>query len=202
MSKCLILFLTLSIFCIESFGQNKTNPDKSKKESSKKNQSKTKKEEKSDPMSGFEKEMLKEQDASEIKVIEVQTNTNARPGKKGVDAQSDHVYDQATVQEQAEFPGGMQGLMEFLSAEIKYPKECLEKEISGKVYVEFVVNQKGKIGQVKVKRGVDPLLDAEAVRVVAMFPDWKPAKNMGKIVSQSYTLPIRFQIPPKEEEKK
>jgi TonB family protein len=195
MAKYLLIFLVLFFFFTDSFGQNSTKPDKPKKES-KSGSSKAKKEEKVDPMSEFDKAFMKQEDPSEIKVIEVDiTDTSLK-------APGDSIFDAAAVQEQAEYPGGMRELMKFLSSEIKYPQECEEKQISGKVWVEFVVDKKGKIAKTKVKRSAHPLLDAEAIRVVNLFLDWKPAKHKGENVSQRYLLPINFKLPPKEEDKK
>ncbi len=96
------------------------------------------------------------------------------------------------VEEQPEFPGGMASLMKYLQQNIKYPQIAKENGISGRVYVNFVVDDKGKITKIKVVRGVDPALDAEAIRVVENMPMWKPGKQRGKAVYVSYNLPINF----------
>jgi protein TonB len=57
-----------------------------------------------------------------------------------------------------------------------------------------VVNQQGKVEQVKVIRGVDPLLDREAARVISNLPDWTPGKQRGKPVKVAFTVPINFQL--------
>jgi TonB family protein len=93
---------------------------------------------------------------------------------------------------QPSFPGGNDALMNFLSRELKYPEEAKAKGIEGKVYVEFAVDETGKVKDVAVKKGVHPLLDAEAVRVVSLMPNWNPGTENGKPVSMSMVLPIAF----------
>jgi TonB family protein len=98
------------------------------------------------------------------------------------------------VDKMAEFPGGQQAMMEFLVKNIQYPKEASEKNIQGKVYVQFIVSSTGVIGDVKVARGIDPSLDAEAVRVVKLMPNWTAAEKGGKKVASQMTLPIMFKL--------
>lgn len=93
-----------------------------------------------------------------------------------------------------EFPGGLKALGKYLSNHLKYPTLARENGIEGKVFVKFVVNSKGKVDRVSVLRGTHPLLDDEAVRVVKIMPDWKPAMNQNKCVSVWYTVPISFNL--------
>ncbi|MBE7441087.1 MAG: energy transducer TonB [Flavobacteriales bacterium] len=99
------------------------------------------------------------------------------------------------VETMPEFPGGGQeALFKFLQKEMKYPQVAKENGIQGTVFVNFVVGQDGKIRDVKVLRGVNKMLDDEAVRVVKAMPSWKPGKQRGKPVSVSYNLPIKFTL--------
>ncbi len=98
------------------------------------------------------------------------------------------------VENMPEFPGGMKALYKFLSNNIKYPALARENNIQGKVYLRFVVTAKGEVDKITVARGVDPLLDKEAVRVAKMLPKWKPGMQRGKSVSVWYTLPVLFQL--------
>lgn len=77
---------------------------------------------------------------------------------------------------------------------LKYPQEAIENGIQGKVLVDFIIDEKGKVRNVKVLRGVDPLLDAAAVKVVSASPDWKPARNLGKKVSCEMSLYVEFRL--------
>ena len=99
------------------------------------------------------------------------------------------------VEEMPEFPGGMSGLMEYLRDNLKYPVKAKEKKIEGRVTAAFVVSRDGSIRDVQIVRGVDPDLDAEAIRVIKSMPNWKPGKQRGKNVAVKYTLPINFRYP-------
>ena len=98
------------------------------------------------------------------------------------------------VEEMPEFPGGMGECMKWLGQNIKYPAEAKEKGVQGRVIVQFVVEKDGTIVNAKVVRGVDPDLDAEALRVVNQSPKWKPGKQKGEAVRVKYTLPIMFRL--------
>lgn len=92
------------------------------------------------------------------------------------------------------YPGGQAAIMQYLTKEVKYPAEALKKGISGNVLVQFVVGKKGKLSDFKVVRGVDPLLDAEALRAVKGLPGkWIGGRNKGKRVRVLYTIPVNFQ---------
>lgn len=96
------------------------------------------------------------------------------------------------VEEQPEFPGGYAALMNYLKQNMKYPQIAKENGITGRVWLNFVVDDKGNIIKIKVVKGVDPSLDAEAVRVVQGMPKWKPGKQRGKSVYVSFNLPVNF----------
>lgn len=97
----------------------------------------------------------------------------------------------------AQFPGGRDSLVAFLSSNIQYPEFAFENKIGGKCYVKFIISETGKISDVKIQRGIPdcPECDEEAKRVVKLMPDWKPGINEGKPVSQWYTIPIVFMVP-------
>ena len=96
------------------------------------------------------------------------------------------------VENMPEFAGGDLALRRFIAQSIKYPAQALEKGIQGKVFVTFVVEKDGSVGAMKIARGVDPSLDAEALRVVGSLPKWKPGRQKGELVRVSYTIPINF----------
>lgn len=98
------------------------------------------------------------------------------------------------VEKQPKFPGGNAAMMKFLSDNIKYPAEAQEKGIHGRIITNFVVEKDGSLNEVKVVRGVDPLLDAEAVRVIQSMPNWKPGTQKGETVRVRYTLPVVFRL--------
>jgi len=98
------------------------------------------------------------------------------------------------VENMPEFPGGDLGLMKFIQKNVKYPAIAKEYNITGKVYVSFIVDKQGKVTNVKVVRGVDKNLDAEALRVVSLLPKYKPGKQRGKSVRVMFTIPINFTL--------
>ena len=99
------------------------------------------------------------------------------------------------VEEMPKFSGGLDSLMSHIAQNFQYPKEAIEKRIEGKVFVTFIVNVDGEVENVRIARGVDPILDEEAVRVVKTIPKWeKPGMHKGKKVRVSYTLPINFKL--------
>ncbi len=98
------------------------------------------------------------------------------------------------VENMPEFPGGDLGLMKYIQKNVRYPAIAKEYNITGKVYVSFIVDKQGKVTNVKVVRGVDKNLDAEAVRVVKSLPKYKPGKQRGKAVRVMFTIPINFTL--------
>lgn len=91
-------------------------------------------------------------------------------------------------------PGGMKNLNHWLSRNLIYPEDAIKMQITGRVYVNFVVGKDGSISDIKVIKGVDKLLDDEALRVVSEMPKWKPGKQNGKPVKVSYSLFITFKL--------
>ena len=98
------------------------------------------------------------------------------------------------VENMPEFPGGDLGLMKYIQNNVKYPPIAKEYNITGKVYVSFIVDKTGSVTNVKIVRGVDKNLDAEALRVVKSLPKYKPGKQRGKAVRVMFTIPINFTL--------
>ena len=98
------------------------------------------------------------------------------------------------VEKMPEFPGGITALRQYIGKNVNYPAMARENDIQGTVYVKFVVTSRGKVDKVEVARGVDPLLDDEALRVVKTMPDFEPGMQGGKAVSVWYSVPIIFKI--------
>lgn len=106
------------------------------------------------------------------------------------------------VENMPEFPdGGMPGLMKYLSANIRYPEAAHKAGTQGRVTVQFVVGKDGSIGNVGILRGVDPNLDAEAIRVISSMPKWKPGTQKGEPVNVKYTVPVMFRLTPEPVDK-
>jgi protein TonB len=98
------------------------------------------------------------------------------------------------VEEMPMFPGGDAALLTYIGEHTNYPEVAKENNIQGRVIVRFCVTSKGGVSQVSVLKGVDPELDAEAVRVVSTLPAFKPGKQGGKPVPVWYMVPITFTL--------
>lgn len=121
--------------------------------------------------------------------------------KKKVTEVSDDEQVFRVVEDMPEFPGGNDQLRKYISENVKYPQTAKEKGIQGKVFVSFVVTKDGSITQTKVERGVDPVLDKEALRVVSELPQWKPGSQRGTKVNVQFTIPINFALDNSKEKK-
>jgi len=106
--------------------------------------------------------------------------------------ESDKVF--IVVEQMPEFPGGESEFRNFLSKSVKYPIEAVKKGIQGKVYVTFIISEDGSVTNAKVIRGVEPMLDLEALRVINSMPKWTPGKQGGKDVAVQMTVPIYFKL--------
>ena len=93
-----------------------------------------------------------------------------------------------------QYPGGDRELLKFIAQSIKYPTDAQEAGVQGRVICSFVVDKKGNIVEPKIIRGIDPSLDAEALRVIGMMPRWTPGRQDGKAVRFLYTVPITFRL--------
>lgn len=97
------------------------------------------------------------------------------------------------VEMNAEYPGGVAAMMEFIRNNIVVP-EAVRKGVSGKVFAKFVVSQDGSINQVTILKGISacPACEEECIRVIKSMPKWKPAMMSGKPVNCYFNLPISF----------
>ncbi len=98
------------------------------------------------------------------------------------------------VEVMPEYPGGMDSLAAFLGRTIKYPESAKENGIAGTVFVNFIVDKDGTVGNAKVIRGISDDCDNEAIRVINSMPDWTPGMQKGKSVKVSFNLPIKFKL--------
>ena len=127
-----------------------------------------------------------------------QENKNKKPHKENQNSdnkEETQIYNIAFVDEQPQFPGGAQAMYDWIADNIQYPADALAEGIQGKVIVELVIDQDGKIVNPRVLRGRHPDLDKEALRVVKSMPAWTPARVKGKPVSVANTLPVSFKLP-------
>ncbi|MBC7863145.1 MAG: TonB family protein [Bacteroidia bacterium] len=98
------------------------------------------------------------------------------------------------AEEMPEYPSGQTSMNQYLAANIKYPQDCKEANISGKVYIQFTVDVDGTIKDIKVIKSPHQSLSDEAIRIIKMMPKWKAGKQNGRAVATQFTLPINFKL--------
>jgi TonB family protein len=99
-----------------------------------------------------------------------------------------------SVHENPEYPGGVKQMHEFISGNIKYPMEAERNDISGKVFVKFIVRKDGSISDLKVLKGIGFGCDEETIRVLSQMPKWTPGKHNGEPVNVMFTMPVNFEL--------
>ncbi len=98
------------------------------------------------------------------------------------------------VEKMPEFGNGWEDIRKYILDNIEYPQTAIDDSLEGKVYIQFVINEKGRVTEARVIRGVRYDLDNESLRVVNEMPDWKPGKQRGIPVKVWYTLPFYFRL--------
>lgn len=96
------------------------------------------------------------------------------------------------VEESAEFPGGMQALIQYVRDNRVYPESAMQRGAEGMVYIQFIISVWGEISNVQVKRSLDPELDTIALNLVRNMPLWTPAQVGEKPRASFYNLPVKF----------
>ena len=96
--------------------------------------------------------------------------------------------------QQPEFPGGQPALLQFLKENLRYPAEAIENGEQGRVVLRFAVERTGEIIDIEVVESVSPSLDAEAIRLVELMPNWNPGIQSDERVRMNATLPIIFRL--------
>lgn len=134
---------------------------------------------------------------NEVGIIDAGDNANKQQEEYVqvvVEAEEEEVEEEVfmVVEEDPEFPGGLDALSKYLGDNIKYPQLAKENNIEGRVYVSFVVEKDGRVGNIKILRDIGGGCGAEAVRVVKSMPRWKPGKQRGKPVRTQFNLPVSF----------
>ena len=105
----------------------------------------------------------------------------------------DEIY--TVIEVAPEFPGGVDSMYAFISRNIKYPEEALKNNVSGNVYVTFVVEKDGQITSTRLLRDIGAGCGQEALRVVRSMPKWKPGTSQGKPKRVQFNLPLVFTLP-------
>ena len=142
------------------------------------------------------------QEGEDINIREaVEKLSAAQPGgqvesiAETLEKNPDAVLPFAAVEVKPAFEGGdANEFSKWVNGQIVYPQDAVDQKIEGKVILQFTVNKLGEVKDVKVVRGVNELLDNEAVRVVESSPKWEPGNQNGIPVSVNYTFPVIFRI--------
>ncbi len=105
------------------------------------------------------------------------------------------------VEQMPVYPGGDAELLNFIKNNTKYPEQAKAEKIEGRVILRFVVTTDGKTEAISILKGVHPLLDTEALRVVSTISGWQPGMQDGKPVHVWYMVPVSFNLTPPEQPK-
>ena len=100
------------------------------------------------------------------------------------------IYD--VVEQMPQFPGGQAALLQFIESHLRYSQSALNNNRTTRVTVKFVVNKNGKVEQPQVLMSANQTLDAEALRVCRMIPNFTPGRQNGQPVNVWYTIPVAF----------
>lgn len=100
----------------------------------------------------------------------------------------------AVVETMPEFPGGIVAMHKYIEKNMRYPPQAIKHNITGKVMVEFVIDENGYVTNARIVRGIGYGCDEEALRVVRAMPRWTPGTQKGKNVKVRFVLPLRFDI--------
>ncbi len=130
----------------------------------------------------------------EIKDFDEVQNTQIAEVKIEEEVEEEEVKIFTVVENDPEFPGGMDALYKYLAENIKYPQLARDNGITGKVYVTFVVERDGSIANPRILRDIGGGCGAEAIRVVKSMPKWTPGKQRGKAVRVQFNLPVNFNL--------
>lgn len=112
--------------------------------------------------------------------------------KEEEDVKEEEIF--SFVEEEPKYPGGEDARLKYLQDNLKYPEMAKEGNISGVVYITFVVEKDGKVTNVKVLRGIGGGCDEEAIRVIKAMPKWSPGKQRTRPVRTQFNMPIKFTL--------
>jgi TonB family protein len=106
------------------------------------------------------------------------------------------VFDFVSVDTPPQFPGGIEKFYAFVGKMIKYPKEAVDKQVQGKVFMSFIVEQDGSLNNIQIERRLGAGTDEEALRVLKASPHWNPGLKNNQPVRVKYNMPISFTLSP------
>ncbi len=141
-----------------------------------------------------DKELTHELGPINAEVDENTQNIEITPVKIEEEEEEEDVQIFTVVENDPEFPGGMEALYKYLRDNIKYPQLARDNNITGRVYVTFVVEKDGSIANPRVLKDIGGGCGQEAIRVVKSMPKWTPGKQRGKAVRVQFNLPVSFNL--------
>ena len=130
-------------------------------------------------------------ESQEVLAADMTNNTHLSLSSKSREM-NEQVF--TVVEKMPSFPGGDAELLKYIATNIKYPKESQDNGEQGRVICSFIVGRDGSVNNPEVLRGVTPLLNEEAVRVINTMPRWNPGMQRGRAVAVKYTVPITFRL--------
>ena len=146
-------------------------------------------------------EMKSQEDLQESKVTVSMKDIVGTDEKNGVDIADLQEHKVAIeekpvygVEQMPEFPGGEAELLKFIQENLHYPTSASEMGVEGRVTIRFVVSKTGEVTNVEVIRGLEPMCDKEAIRVVKLMPKWIPGRQNGRNVPVYFTLPVLYKL--------
>lgn len=110
-----------------------------------------------------------------------------------INQNKDKAYQEVEIM--PEYPGKEQGMMKFISENLKYPTNAQAENIQGRVVVKFIINKEGKVINPEIIKGLSPECDEEVLKIIKLMPNWTPGMQDGKNVDVYFNLPIVFRLP-------
>ncbi|MEM6831843.1 MAG: M56 family metallopeptidase [Bacteroidota bacterium] len=123
--------------------------------------------------------------------------SNVADNSKNTEASDPNDMVFVVVEKMPEFKGGMEGLMNFMAENTVYPKSAAEADETGKVFVEFVIDEEGNVTNpivLKEQSVSSTALHTAALETVGKMPAWTPGEQRGRKVKVKLTLPIKFEL--------
>ncbi|MDD4822477.1 MAG: TonB family protein [Bacteroidales bacterium] len=141
-------------------------------------------------------------DITEVKIQETESNEETKVDIRSFNPNEtygegeyvDEEIPMIDIQVPPKFPGGDAALMQWLNRNIQYPKAAKNRGEKGRVTISFVIDKNGRVINGRIEKGVSAELDAEALRILTIMPDWEPGKQNNKPVKVRYILPVTFRL--------